>query len=81
MVVGFEKMFPGRLQSMYKDRVYPIGTSMEMMQETRGTTDAPGTAQLFGNAGQEYMEKYILPPIPQCPMSWTPSQLNSSSNI
>ncbi|KAL9051456.1 MAG: hypothetical protein Q9206_004702 [Seirophora lacunosa] len=29
-----------------------------MMKETRGLTDAPGTAQMFGNAGREYMEKY-----------------------
>ena len=59
MVVGFEKMFPGSLQSMYKDREDPIRTTGEMMSVTRGRTDAPGAAQMFGNAGREYMEKYI----------------------
>ncbi|KAL9604941.1 MAG: hypothetical protein Q9219_000129 [cf. Caloplaca sp. 3 TL-2023] len=58
MVVGFEKMFPGSLQSFYKDRTNPTGTTVEMMKETRGITNAPGTAQMFGNAGREYMEKY-----------------------
>ncbi|KAL8737496.1 MAG: hypothetical protein Q9181_001626 [Wetmoreana brouardii] len=58
MVVGFEKMFPGSLQSFYKDRTNPTGTTVEMMKDTRGFTNAPGTAQMFGNAGREYMEKY-----------------------
>lgn len=58
MVVGFEKMFPGSLQTFYKDREDPCGTSGKMMVETRGRTNAPGTAQMFGNAGREYMEKY-----------------------
>ncbi|CAD6591436.1 MAG: hypothetical protein ASARMPRED_005392 [Alectoria sarmentosa] len=48
MVVGFEKMFPGSLQSFYKDREDPCGTSGEMMRVTRGRTDAPGAAQMFG---------------------------------
>lgn len=58
MVVGFEKMFPGSLQSFYKDREDPCRTTGEMMRVTRGRTDAPGAAQMFGNAGREYMEKY-----------------------
>ena len=57
MVVGFEKMSPGSLQAIYKDRADPIQTSGKMMLETRGRTDAPGAAQMFGNAGREYMEK------------------------
>jgi sterol carrier protein 2 len=28
-----------------------------MMAETRGITNAPGAAQMFGNAGREYKEK------------------------
>ncbi|KAI4242264.1 MAG: hypothetical protein L6R40_004135 [Gallowayella cf. fulva] len=58
MVVGFEKMFPGSLQSFFKDRTNPTGTTVEMMKETRGITNAPGAAQMFGNAAREYMEKY-----------------------
>ncbi|KAG4442104.1 hypothetical protein IFR05_002390 [Cadophora sp. M221] len=58
MVVGFEKMNPGSLQSFWNDRSNPTGTSGDMMKETRGITNAPGAAQMFGNAGREYMEKY-----------------------
>ena len=58
MVVGFEKMFPGSLQSFFQDRANPTGTTAEMMKATRGITNAPGAAQMFGNAGREYMEKY-----------------------
>ncbi|KAL8786239.1 MAG: hypothetical protein Q9195_008295 [Heterodermia aff. obscurata] len=58
MVVGFEKMFPGSLQTFFQDRTNPTGTSGEMMKATRGITNAPGAAQMFGNAGREYMEKY-----------------------
>ncbi|KAI9697058.1 MAG: hypothetical protein M1836_005019 [Candelina mexicana] len=62
MVVGFEKMFPGSLQSFFKDRTSPTGRIGEMMAETRGVTNAPGAAQMFGNAGKEYMEKYGATP-------------------
>ncbi|KAK3683860.1 thiolase-like protein [Podospora appendiculata] len=58
LVVGFEKMMPGSLQSFFNDRENPIGTSGKMMAETRGVAKAPGAAQMFGNAGREYMEKF-----------------------
>lgn len=58
LVVGFEKMNPGSLQSYFNDRTNPTMTSSKMMKETRGITNAPGAAQLFGNAGREYIEKY-----------------------
>ncbi|CAI6338709.1 unnamed protein product [Periconia digitata] len=58
LVVGFEKMFPGSLQSFFQDRANPTGTTNLMLKETRGITKAPGAAQLFGNAGREHMEKY-----------------------
>ncbi|KFA67085.1 hypothetical protein S40285_02983 [Stachybotrys chlorohalonatus IBT 40285] len=58
MVVGFEKMMPGSLQSFFNDRENPTGTSGLIMAETRGFTKAPGAAQMFGNGGREYMEKY-----------------------
>ena len=58
MVVGFEKMFAGSLQSFFQDRSNPTQTSGDMMKATRGVTNAPGAAQMFGNAGREYMEKY-----------------------
>ncbi|KAF9693839.1 hypothetical protein EKO04_008134 [Ascochyta lentis] len=58
LVVGFEKMFPGSLQSFFQDRSNPTATTNLIMKETRGITNAPGAAQLFGNAGREHMEKY-----------------------
>jgi len=58
MVVGFEKMMRGSLQSFFNDRENPTGTTAQMMAKTRGVTNAPGAAQMFGNAGREYMEKY-----------------------
>ncbi|KAF1990933.1 thiolase-like protein [Aulographum hederae CBS 113979] len=58
LVVGFEKMFPGSLQTFFQDRTNPIATTNMIMKETRGITNAPGAAQLFGNAGREYIEKY-----------------------
>jgi len=59
LVIGFEKMNPGSLQAFWQDRSNPTGTTNEMMKATRGVTNAPGAAQLFGNAGREYMEKYV----------------------
>jgi len=59
MVVGFEKMSAGSLQSFFQDWVNPTGTTSEMMKATRGISDGPATAQMFGNAGREYMEKYV----------------------
>jgi sterol carrier protein 2 len=57
LVVGFEKMMRGSLQSFFNDRENPTGTTAMMMAQTRGVTNAPGAAQMFGNAGREYMEK------------------------
>ncbi|KAK7998695.1 nonspecific lipid-transfer protein- mitochondrial precursor [Apiospora marii] len=62
LVVGFEKMMPGSLQSFFNDRENPTGTTGMMMAQTRGITNAPGAAQMFGNAGREYMEKYGAKP-------------------
>ena len=59
MVVGFEKMSPGSLKSTWTDRENPTGMFGKMMVETRGVTTGPGAAQMFGNAGREYMEKYV----------------------
>ncbi|KAK8168295.1 thiolase-like protein [Phyllosticta citrichinensis] len=58
MVLGFEKMSPGSLQTYFQDRTNPTHTTNLMLKQTRGFTNAPSAAQLFGNAGKEYMEKY-----------------------
>lgn len=57
MVVGFEQMLRGSLKGFWTDRENPMGTSMRMMAETKGVTNSPVAAQLFGNAGKEYIEK------------------------
>ena len=58
LVVGFEKMFAGSLQTFFKDRVNPLDKSFKLMDATRGfDPKTSGAAQLFGNAGREYMEK------------------------
>ena len=62
MVVGFEKMNPGSLQSHWNDRESPLGTTYAVMASTRGIAKAPGAAQIFGNAGREYMEKHGAKP-------------------
>jgi sterol carrier protein 2 len=56
LVVGFEKMFSGSLQSFFQDRTNPTMTSMMVLAEKRGFEKGPGAAQLFGNAGREYKE-------------------------
>lgn len=57
LVLGFEKMQTGSLKGHWDDRASPLGGVVGMMAETRGITGAPGAAQMFGNAGVEYMEK------------------------
>jgi sterol carrier protein 2 len=59
LVVGFEKMAPGSLKSNWPDRVATNERTVAMIKATRGYDEAvPRTAQTFGNAGREYMEKY-----------------------
>ena len=58
LVVGFEKMSPGALTSAYTDRANPTGLIAAKMADTYGVGDGPLTAQLFGNAGKEYMRRY-----------------------
>jgi sterol carrier protein 2 len=57
LVVGFEKMEKGSLAEHWNDRESPTLLTGNMMVETKGVTSAPGAAQVFGNAGREYMEK------------------------
>ncbi|KAH6694783.1 putative sterol carrier protein [Leptodontidium sp. MPI-SDFR-AT-0119] len=62
LVIGFEQMSPGSLNALFKDRPNPTGTTTQMMSATMGITNAPATAQMFGNSGREYMEKYGAKP-------------------
>ncbi|KAJ5814241.1 acetyl-CoA acyltransferase [Penicillium pulvis] len=58
LVVGFEKMKPGSLKSVWDDRPSSSGRFAAKMKEQRGFDKSPLTAQYFGNAGREYMERY-----------------------
>lgn len=42
----------------YTDRTNPMDKHVEIMCKCCGMDASPVTAQLFGNAGKEYMEKY-----------------------
>jgi len=55
LAIGFEKM--GRVLS-YDDRADPLARHVEGMNARRAASDALITAQMFGNAGREHMERY-----------------------
>lgn len=42
----------------FMDRTSPMDKHMEVMINRYGLQAAPATAQMFGNAGKEHMEKY-----------------------
>lgn len=58
LVIGFEKMKPGSIKSIWDDRPSPMGLSAKMMYELSGKERGPPNPQYFANAGREYMEKY-----------------------
>jgi hypothetical protein len=61
MAVGFEKMAPGSLENMKQavdDRAVSTDKHIQVIADTYGLVPAPITAQMFGNAGREHMEKY-----------------------
>ncbi|CAG8462972.1 6343_t:CDS:2 [Ambispora gerdemannii] len=62
LALGFEKMAPGSLPNNFTDRVHPVELSILLMSKTRGLEPAPIPAQIFGNAGIEYCEKYGATP-------------------
>lgn len=61
MVIGFEKMAPGSLGSHWNERANPTGKFGDMMAATRGVTNAPGAAQMFGNAGRVSLAHSTIP--------------------
>jgi acetyl-CoA acetyltransferase len=58
LALGFEKMKKGSLGSNFEDRTNPMDKHVMDMIERRGFAPAPPAAQVFGNAGKEYMERY-----------------------
>ncbi|XP_013407713.1 non-specific lipid-transfer protein [Lingula anatina] len=63
MALGFEKMERGSLSAKYTDRTNPMDKHVEVMANTFGLEPSPVTAQMFGNAGREHMEKYGTKPV------------------
>jgi acetyl-CoA acetyltransferase len=57
LALGFEKMQKGSLP-VKGCTTNPLARHMSLMHELRGESDAPGAAQMFGNAGREHMEKH-----------------------
>lgn len=58
MAIGFEKMQRGPLKGKFDDRTNPMDKHVEMMANLCGIEPSPLTAQLFGNAAKEHMNKY-----------------------
>lgn len=58
LALGFEKMERGSLSSKYFDRANPMERHITLMSELTEIGSSPMAAQIFGNAGREYMEKY-----------------------
>ncbi|XP_034948690.1 non-specific lipid-transfer protein-like [Chelonus insularis] len=62
LAVGFEKMEKGSLTSKFLDRTNPMDKHVGMMADMSGLSDSPITAQMFGNAALEHMQKYGTKP-------------------
>jgi acetyl-CoA acetyltransferase len=58
LALGFEKMERGSLGVKFADRTNPMDKHFKDMKKRRGIAKAPPAAQVFGNAGREYMERY-----------------------
>ncbi|MBT7698564.1 MAG: lipid-transfer protein [Desulfobacterales bacterium] len=63
LALGFEQMAPGALGLTFTDRPIPMETFFVKLNEIRPLdAKAAPAAQLFGLAGEEYMEKYGTKP-------------------
>jgi sterol carrier protein 2 len=62
MALGFEKMSPGSLGSVYKDRVPPMVAwglaTREFDEAAQVESKGPAAARMFGNGAKEYFDKY-----------------------
>lgn len=63
LAMGFEKMEKGSLGIKFNDRTSPMDKHFIDMINRRGMAQAPPAAQIFGNAGKEYMERYGTDPV------------------
>lgn len=57
LVVGFEKMKPGSIKSVWDDRAPAVELSLKMMKDLRGAAETSPNPQWFGNAGRLYKER------------------------
>jgi sterol carrier protein 2 len=59
LVVGFERMFPGSLPLIYKDRAIPVGRTIDLSAEMDGKWDRnlAWTPQLFAKALAEHQRR------------------------
>ena len=58
LALGFEKMEKGSLGAKFTDRTNPLDKQFELMVSLCGFEAAPATAQFFGNAAREHMQRY-----------------------
>ncbi|XP_045060155.1 sterol carrier protein 2 isoform X2 [Desmodus rotundus] len=58
LALGFEKMEKGSVRMAFLNRTSPIDKHLEVLIDKYGLSPQPLTAQIFGNAGKEHMEKY-----------------------
>ena len=50
----------------YTDRTNPMDKHVELMASLHNIVPAPVTAQMFGNAGREHMDKYGMTTAMSC---------------
>ncbi|XP_022317931.2 sterol carrier protein 2-like isoform X1 [Crassostrea virginica] len=70
LAIGFERMQRGSLGMTFTDRTNPMDKHMEVMMNGHGLEKGPVTAQMFGNAGREHMEKYGTKPEHFAKIAW-----------
>ncbi|POY74114.1 putative Propanoyl-CoA C-acyltransferase [Rhodotorula taiwanensis] len=58
MALGFEKMAPGSLTNAFSDRDPPLSKTVGLMSEMGKMSQGPFAAQIFGNGGDEYCQKF-----------------------
>jgi sterol carrier protein 2 len=59
LVVGFEKMAPGSLATVFTDRANPLAPHIAAMEKSFPISPGvPFAPQLFGNAGREHMKRF-----------------------
>ncbi|KAI0202329.1 putative lipid-transfer protein, mitochondrial precursor [Astrocystis sublimbata] len=63
LVIGFDKMYPGPLPQIFKDRTNPLSRILDLSKtqtsEAESNKPSPGwTPQLYANAQTEYLQKY-----------------------